>query len=102
LRHRDIRTPHNVFFYALAYGGWTGVLVFFGFHFALGALQWRVFRLTGQPFGFLAWLLILLAALFGNVYETPFGAVPAYLIAGMAAAPIIQFHEGGNDDTPGS
>lgn len=90
LRHTDVRTPHNIFFYALGYSGWIGVLVFYGFQFALGAVMFRVWKATGQFFGIIIWITALVGAHFGNVLETPFGAIPFYLMAGMAAAELTS------------
>ncbi len=85
----ELRTPHNMFLYALGYGGWLGVLFFAWFQGALAHLLWRAYRLAGQPFGFAIWLAIVSGALFGNVFETPYGAIPFYLLAGLSAAPAL-------------
>jgi O-Antigen ligase len=87
LRTAVIRTPHNVFFYALGYTGWIGVSLFFAFQFALLQLLWRTYRVTGQAFGVAAWAGTLLSAFFGNSFETPFGAIPTYLSFGLLIAP---------------
>ena len=44
----DLRTPHNIFYYALGYSGWLGVLFFFSLQAACGALVWRAYKITGQ------------------------------------------------------
>ena len=85
-----LRTPHNVFFYALGYTGWVGVWMFLLFQATLAGQLWRAYRLTGQPFGLVCWAMILAGGLFGNVFETPFGAIPFYLITGLAIAPVLQ------------
>lgn len=85
----ELRTPHNVFFYALGYSGWIGVLLFASLQVACGSLLWRAYRLTGQSFGLAAWASILLAAFFGNVMETPSGAIPFYLIIGLVIGPTL-------------
>jgi hypothetical protein len=41
---RDLRTPHNIFYYALGYSGWLGVLLFFSLQVACGALVSRVYK----------------------------------------------------------
>jgi hypothetical protein len=87
-KERDIRTPHSVFFYCLAYGGWIGVGVFFALQFALARTLWHVWRRTGNPFGLVIWIMFFSGAFFGNAYEAPFGAVPFYLLVGIAAAPL--------------
>jgi hypothetical protein len=86
---RDLRTPHSVFFYCLAYGGWVGVFLFAALQTALVGLMWRAWRTTGNPFGLSIWAAFLCSALLGNLLETPFGAIPFYLITGLAAAPIL-------------
>jgi hypothetical protein len=87
-QERDIRTPHSVFFYALGYGGWIGVAIFFALQLALARTLWHAWQLTGNPFGPVIWLTFLSGAFFGNSFETPFGAVPFYVLAGMSAAPL--------------
>jgi hypothetical protein len=85
-----IRTPHSVFFYALGYAGWIGVVLFLGLQGACGALMWRAYRLTGQSFGIAAWAFALLGAFFGNVLETPAGAIPFYLTLGLVVGPTLS------------
>jgi hypothetical protein len=84
----DTRTPHDVVLYALGYGGWFGVVVLVAFHATIGALLWKVWKLTGQPFGFLCWIVAVTIALFSNWFEAPFGAFPCFFIFGMALAPL--------------
>jgi hypothetical protein len=81
----DLRTPHSVFFFALGYTGWLGVLLFFGFQASIGFILFRAWRFTGDTFGFSVWISSLVSAMFENTWETPFGAIPQYLILGMAA-----------------
>jgi hypothetical protein len=85
----ELRTPHNVFFYALGYSGWIGVTLFFALQVCCGALLWRAYRFTGQSFGIAAWASSLLAAFFGNVMETPSGAIPFYLTMGLFIGPTL-------------
>ncbi len=85
----DTRTPHNVFLYALAYGGWIGVIIFITLQLFLVRLLWIAYRLTKQPFGIAFWVLSLFMASFGNFFETPFGAIPFYLLIGLAIAPAL-------------
>jgi hypothetical protein len=89
LRDREIRSPHNVFFYALAYGGWFGVILFFWFQLQVVLLGWRTYQATNNPFGMLVACAAITAALFGNLFETPFGAIPVYLLVGLNAAPLV-------------
>jgi hypothetical protein len=81
-----IRTPHNVFLYALAYTGWVGVALFVAFQVELARLLWGTWKKTGQPFGILFWVTSLVFACFTAFFETPYGAIPFYLVAGCAIA----------------
>lgn len=90
----DLRTPHNFFFYALGYGGWIGVATFAWVIIAICILLWRTYRLTGNPFGLVFVGTALGVASFGDYFETPFGAIPFFLMVGLAAAPgVIHFEE---------
>jgi hypothetical protein len=84
----EIRTPHNVAMYALGYGGYAGLSVFVAFQLALVAALWRAYRLTGTPVGLSIWALFMVTALLGNVLESPFGAIPFYLLMGMLLLPV--------------
>jgi O-antigen ligase len=86
----DIRTPHNVFFYALGYGGWAGVIIFGAFIAALFQLLLKAYRRSRNPFGLIYLLAAVAGAFFGNFFEAPFGAIPFYLLVGLAAAPAFQ------------
>lgn len=85
-KERDIRTPHSVLFYALGYGGWIGVALFALLQLTLARTLWASWKVSQNAFGPVLWLTFLSGACFGNAFETPFGAVPFYLLAGMAAA----------------
>jgi hypothetical protein len=81
------RTPHNVWLFALGYGGWVGMLTFAAFQLSLlGAAIW-VWRRGGGAFGVCYWVLCVLIGSFGNLFETPFGAMPYYFLIGAAIAP---------------
>ncbi|MDQ4144963.1 MAG: O-antigen ligase family protein, partial [Actinomycetota bacterium] len=84
-----IRTPHNVFFYALGYSGWLGVVFFACFQIALGRLLWRA-RGASQLFGLAVFVMGLTISLFSNFFETPFNAISFYLLVGIAAAPALS------------
>jgi hypothetical protein len=86
----DLRTPHNIFYYALGYSGWVGVLFFFSLQAACGALVWRVYKITGQSFGVVIWASTLFTAFFGNAFETPAGAIPCYLTLGLIIGPTLS------------
>ena len=85
----DVRTPHNIFYYALGYSGWMGVIIFFALQIACALMLWRVYRLTGQAYGLAFWAASLSAAFFGNVMETPAGAIPFYLTIGLIVGPTL-------------
>lgn len=83
-----LRTPHNVFVFALGYTGWLGVAIFYTLQLALLGVMWKAYRRSGQPFGLCCQVLMLTWAHFDNLFETPFGAIPLYLLTGLAAAPL--------------
>ncbi|HKT46789.1 MAG TPA: O-antigen ligase family protein [Candidatus Acidoferrales bacterium] len=85
-----IRTPHNEFFYALGYTGWIGVVLFFVFQSELARLLWHVNRSTHDPMGLPFWVTMMAYGMFFPLGETPYGAIPFYLIAGWAMAPILS------------
>jgi hypothetical protein len=87
--HGDVRTPHNIFYYALGYSGWIGVVIFFALQATCVSMLWRAYRLTGQAFGLSLWVATLIEAFFGNVMETPTGAIPLYLIIGIIVGPTL-------------
>jgi O-Antigen ligase len=86
----DVRTPHNIFYYALGYSGWFGVFIFFALQLSCASMLWRVYRLTGQAYGLAVWASVLIAAFFGNVLETPSGAIPIYLTMGLIIGPTLD------------
>jgi hypothetical protein len=86
----DIRTPHNVFYYALGYTGWVGVALFGLLQLAILRVLWRAFRVGQQVIGVVWWAAGISTAFFSNFFETPFGAIPFYLLMGMAMAPGLQ------------
>ncbi|MGH7178450.1 MAG: O-antigen ligase family protein [Tepidisphaeraceae bacterium] len=85
-----VRTPHNIFFYVLCYGGWVGVAVFALFQGSICWCMWQVYKRTGQAFGVAFWLINICMALLGNSLENPFGAIPFFLISGMAIACLVK------------
>jgi hypothetical protein len=84
-----LRTPHNVWMHCLAYTGWLGVAVAGVFFLAHGRVLWQVYRATGEVFGFCLWVLVMLWAPFDCYLDTPYGAIPFYLLTGLAAAPLL-------------
>lgn len=84
-----IQTPHSDFFYALGFSGWVGVILFVLVQAEVGRLLFRSYSRTGQPFGLAFWSMILAASFFGEIFEGPYGAIPFYLLVGMALAPAL-------------
>ncbi|MFZ0591959.1 MAG: O-antigen ligase family protein [Bryobacteraceae bacterium] len=93
LRGFDIRTPHSVFYFTLAYSGLLGVLAFFSFQASLILVLWRVFRETGQIFGLIVLIYLISISLFGNFFEAPQMATPSYLLLGMCIGPLFRDHD---------
>lgn len=89
LRNTEIRTPHNIFFFALGYTGWVGVVLFFSLEISICGMMWRIYRETGQSYGLAAWACLLIPAFFGNSFETPMGAIPYYLTMGLIIGPVL-------------
>jgi hypothetical protein len=84
-----IRTPHNDFFYALGYSGWIGVTLFGLLQVELLRLLWRSYKITGHPFGLMCWAALVSGSMFEDFFEAPFGAIPFYLLVGIALAPML-------------
>jgi O-Antigen ligase len=87
----DVRTPHSVFYYALGYTGWVGVALFAVFQFAILKLLWRSYCVSGQPAGLVFWVMGMSMAFFEESFETPYRAIPFYLLVGMTMAPALQW-----------
>ncbi len=86
----DLRTPHNIFYYALGYSGWIGVILFFSLQTICGMMLWRSYRIDGQPFGLTVWASSVITSFFGNSMETPMGAIPYYLTLGLIIGPNLS------------
>jgi O-Antigen ligase len=86
---RDIRTPHSVFYFALGYTGWVGVVLFGLLQLAILRLMWQSYRFGGEPAGLVWWVMGMAMALFQESFDTPFHAIPFYLQAGMTMAPAL-------------
>jgi len=83
------RSPHSIFYFTLAYSGFVGVAIFAWLEASVFLLLWRVHKVTGDTFGVVYFLYILLGAFFGNVLETPPAAIPFYLLLGMVVGPML-------------
>jgi hypothetical protein len=92
LKGEFIRTPHNEFFFALGYTGWVGVTVFALFQIQICRLLWNAYRFDGRPFGIAYWVSISTFGMFFPVGETPYGAIPFYLIIGWCLSPFLFAH----------
>lgn len=84
---RFIQSPHSDFFYALGFSGWVGVILFALLQIELLRLLWRSYRTTGQPFGLMCWSALVAASLFETFFDAPMGAIPFFLVVGIALAP---------------
>jgi hypothetical protein len=79
-----LRTPHNFVIYFIGYTGVIGLMIFLGL---LTALLVRFIRLPRSPmrtFVIAELVAMTVRALAANSFETPYGAVPFYLLLGMA------------------
>jgi O-Antigen ligase len=85
----EIRTPHSIFYYALGYTGWVGIVLFGALQVAILRLLWRSYRVSGQPAGVVFWVMAVGMAFFEGNFDTPYRAIPFYLLVGMAAAPAL-------------
>ncbi len=83
------RTPHNIFYYALGYSGWIGVILFVWFQVTLGFAVLQTYLKTGFSFGIALYTGTLVNASWGNLLENPFGAIPFYVLMGMSIAQIM-------------
>ena len=86
----EVRTPHSLFYYALGYTGWLGVALFGALQWAIVRLLWRAFRVSGQPAGIAWWIMGITMASFQEGLETPFHAIPFYLLVGLTIAPALR------------
>ena len=85
-----LRTPHNMFFFALGYGGWMMVGLFALLQVFVLRLLTKAWRLQGNPFGPVFWAAVIVWSLFGDSFETPYGAIPFFIVAGAAIAPLMR------------
>lgn len=84
-----IQTPHSVVFYALAFSGWAGVVLFSLLQIEIARLLWRSYQLNGQLFGLICWAALVAMAVFEPFFEAPYGAIPFYLLVGAAITPAL-------------
>ena len=93
LKGGEIRSPHSVLYFTLAYSGLLGVLVFACLLASLLAVLWKTFKHTGQIFGFACLSFLIVCSLFGNLFESPQRSVPAFLLLGMCIGPLFLDRE---------
>jgi hypothetical protein len=84
-----LQSTHNDFIYALGFSGWIGVVIFVLLQLEIAKLLFRAFKVTGEPFGLMAWSALLTFSMFESYFESPFGAIPFYLLIGIALAPAL-------------
>ncbi len=89
LKGMDIRTPHSVLYFALGYSGLIGVAIFLTLQACILRLLWLSYKVTGQAYGIAYWSCVLISAFFGNLFETPAGAIPLYILGGLCIAPVF-------------
>lgn len=82
-----IQTPHSDFFYALGFSGWLGVFLFVLLQGEIAQLLWRSYQVSGQSFGIICWAALVAMSLFEPLFEEPSGAIPFFLLLGVAIAP---------------
>src|SRR5258706_16478271 len=77
----------------LGYTGWIGVILFFLLQREILRLLWRVNRTMRDPFGVPFWVAMMTYGMFFPLGETPYGAVPFYLILGWLVSPLLHERE---------
>ncbi len=86
----SLRTPHNIFFYCLCYGGWLGVAFFAFFMYQIFRALWAAYHEYGEIFGLIVFVSSIVTGCFGDFFEAPYGAIPFYLIVGLSLAPLMR------------
>ena len=85
-----IRSPHNIFYFVLAYSGVVGLICFFWLEASVVMLLWETYKETGQIFGLIFFISAVVSAFCGNFLETPHEAIPTYLLTGLAIGPLFR------------
>ena len=94
VEHEGTRSPHSIFYFTLAYSGIVGFGIFCWLQTCMMLLLWRMFKVSGEPFGLIYWLYTIIGAFVGNLIETPQAAIPLYLLCGMAMGPFFLRTDG--------
>ncbi len=89
LASRDVekegtRSPHNIFYFTLAYSGIVGFGIFCWLETCVMLVLWKVYKRSGETFGLIYFLFTLTGAFFGNLIETPQASIPLYILCGVA------------------
>lgn len=84
IHDQEVHTPHNFGVYLLGYTGYVGAALFVGLILALLMAFRALDRGPFRTFLFAQLAATLIVAAFGNALETPFLAVPFYLVMGLA------------------
>jgi hypothetical protein len=90
LKKSSITSPHNIFYFTLGYSGCIGVVLFYCLQASILSLLWRTYKETGQSFGFVSHIAMLVGAHFGNFLEAPQSAIPTYIITGWCIGPLFH------------
>lgn len=83
------RSPHNIFLTVFGRMGGVGLAVWLGLVLQLARRGWNCLRRQEDPIGWALWCslaVMLVSATFGVVLEGPMGAVPFWILAGVANA----------------
>jgi len=83
------RSPHSVAVTALGRLGLTGLLIWAGLSWLMVARSWQAVRHDPDLISVSLWcsvILLLVSATFGVVLEGPMGAVPFWVLLGLASA----------------
>jgi hypothetical protein len=87
------RSPHNIFYFTVAYSGIVGFAIFGWLMVCFLHLLWKVYAVSGQTFGLVIFTYTLIGAFFGNLIETPQAAIPLYLLTGMSLATLFTHRD---------
>jgi hypothetical protein len=80
---QDIHTPHNISIYCIYYTGYVGLGIFLLFVYAMWFTGTELKNPRLRAVYSASFWSTLLVAMTGNFLETPFGAVPTYLLLGL-------------------
>jgi O-antigen ligase len=90
------RSPHNIFITVFGRMGLLGLFVWVGFCWILLKRTWHSLRHTGMQDNWSLWCglwVLLISASFGVVLEGPMGAVPFWVMLGLASATELESAE---------